>query len=492
MRKGVWDMKTRELKNNEKMTAELLLKEVKEGKTKNGKTFTTLVLIPENEPSVEAKLWDSDRASVTAKTPEMSVVSVTLTGNEWNGSMSYIASDLAPSANPKDISRFLEKSVFDPEKMYDFILETTDRHCRKEIAALIRSIYEEHKTELLYYPAAMTVHHAYYGGLIEHTGTVVCGCSKLASISDAWAKLPQTTAVHLFKEVTVFADKIADTKNIIGELFGQARDIFKSIAVSLDTGNENTGTLLARKMIALKIANSFVGSYRFLNQDLLFSSVLLMDTASMIKDGGSDLFGAGLADSLLVQDTIDTDKETMDLLINCLTATEDGMPKAAVPEAYFTMIVKRMADVIVKASAPVSKEILVASSALHDIGKLNELAATPLGNAEYSIEGSLSGHITAGVLMVEKEVKKEKMAGEIRNTIRLIEHGIAAHQGKIEYGAAIVPATSEAMLLHLMDLLDSRMNMFSRILDQMEPGTKDDSKKRYLGNIVYKPSKENR
>lgn len=484
-------MKTRELKNNEKMTAEFLLKEVKEGKTKNGKTFTTLVLIPENEPSVEAKLWDSDRAYVTAKTPEMSVVSATLTGNEWNGSMSYIASDLAPSANPKDISRFLEKSTIDSEKMYDFILNTTDRHCRKEIAALIRSIYEEHKTELLYYPAAMTVHHAYYGGLVEHTGTVVCGCSKLASISDAWAKLPQTTAVHLFKEVTVFADKIAETKNITGELFSQARDIFKGIAVSLDTGNENTSALLARKMIALKIANSFVGSYRFLNQDLLFSSVLLMDTASMIKDGGADLFGAGLADSLLVQDAIDTDKETMDLLINCLTATEDGMPKAAIPEAYFTMIVKRMADVIAKESAPVSKEILVASSALHDIGKLDELAATPLGNAEYSIEGSLAGHITAGVIMVEKEAKKEKMGGEIRNTIRLIEHGIAAHQGKIEYGAAVVPATSEAMLLHLMDLLDSRMNMFSRILDQMEPGTKDDSKKRYLGNIVYKSSKEN-
>lgn len=483
-------MKVRELKNNEKMTAEFLLKEVKEGKTKNGKTFTTLVLIPENEPSVEAKLWDSDRTGVTAKTPEMSVVSVTLTGNEWNGAMNYIASALSASANPNDISRFLEKSAIDPEKMYDFILKTADRHCRKEVAALIHSIYEEHKTELLYYPAAMTVHHAYLGGLIEHTGTVVCGCSKLASISEAWAKFPQTSAIHLFKEVAAFADKIAETKNISGKLFDQARDIFKGIAVSLDTGNENIVALLARKMIALQIANSFVGSYRFLDQSLLFSAVLLMDIGSMIKNGGADMFGAGLADSLLVQNAMDTDKETMDLLVNCLIATEDGTPKAAVPEAYFTMIVKRMADVIVKASAPVSREILVASSALHDIGKLNELAATPLGNAEYAIEGNLVGHITAGVFMVEKEAKKEKMAGEIWNTIRLIEHGIASHHGKIEYGAAVAPATSEAMLLHLMDLLDSRMNMFSRILDQMEPGTKDDSKKRYLGNIVYKPSKE--
>ena len=65
------------------------------------------------------------------------------------------------------------------------------------------------------------------------------------------------------------------------------------------------------------------------------------------------------------------------------------------------------------------------------------------------------------------------------------------HIYNILFTTDVVPATSEAMLLHLMDLLDSQMNMFSRILDQMEPGTKDDSKKCYFGNIMYKSSKEN-
>ena len=45
-----------------------------------------------------------------------------------------------------------------------------------------------------------------------------------------------------------------------------------------------------------------------------------------------------------------------------------------------------------------------------------------------------------------------------------IQHLIVAHHGEKEFGSPEVPKTREAYLLHLLDLLDSRMNIFSEQL----------------------------
>lgn len=51
---------------------------------------------------------------------------------------------------------------------------------------------------------------------------------------------------------------------------------------------------------------------------------------------------------------------------------------------------------------PVDRELLLAGTALHDIGKLSELETDNLGVADYSVDGNLFGHSLIGCEMVTK------------------------------------------------------------------------------------------
>ena len=58
-----------------------------------------------------------------------------------------------------------------PEKtpdMYDFIISKIEAFEDEDLKRLCLSFYEENKERLLYYPAAMSNHHAEYGGLLYH------------------------------------------------------------------------------------------------------------------------------------------------------------------------------------------------------------------------------------------------------------------------------------------------------------------------------------
>ncbi|MFR3808616.1 MAG: hypothetical protein ACLTX3_06620 [Lachnospiraceae bacterium] len=71
--------------------------------------------------------------------------------------------------------------------------------------------------------------------------------------------------------------------------------------------------------------------------------------------------------------------------------------------------------------------------------------------------------------------------------IRLLKHCIASHHGKLEYGAVTMPATKEAMLLHEIDMIDSRMYQYEQVEKELKPG---EMSERIFGldSRVYKPN----
>ena len=129
-------------------------------------------------------------------------------------------------------------------------------------------------------------------------------------------------------------------------------------------------------------------------------------------------------------------------------------------------------------------ETLLAAAALHDIGKLKELRTSLLGVADYTVEGSLMGHTLLGLEMITKiaedfEIPQEKLLP--------LKHAIAAHHGKLEYGAITLPATREALLLHQIDMIDSQMYQCEEVEKKTEPG-KISEKVFGLGNVgLYIP-----
>ena len=70
--------------------------------------------------------------------------------------------------------------------------------------------------------------------------------------------------------------------------------------------------------------------------------------------------------------------------------------------------------------------------------------------------------------MVEEAAKSGIYHAE---KLQMLEHMIASHHGKKEWDAITTPAFPEAEMLHLIDMIDSRMNMFEEAYKGQNAGT---------------------
>lgn len=98
-------------------------------------------------------------------------------------------------------------------------------------------------------------------------------------------------------------------------------------------------------------------------------------------------------------------------------------------------------------------DLLLTGIVLHDIGKIDELNYGR--GISYSTEGRLLGHITIGALKVREKI--HAIAGFPAPLATLVEHLILSHHGSLEFGSPSLPQTREAIALHFLDDMDSKM-----------------------------------
>lgn len=104
----------------------------------------------------------------------------------------------------------------------------------------------------------------------------------------------------------------------------------------------------------------------------------------------------------------------------------------------------------------VNRDLLLAGTLLHDMGKVLEYDTSK--SFSFSEDGRLVGHITRAIVLVEKAATE---LGDIpEDKLRHLVHLIASHHGTQEWGSPVIPKTLEAILLHQIDLLDSRVQGF--------------------------------
>ncbi len=102
----------------------------------------------------------------------------------------------------------------------------------------------------------------------------------------------------------------------------------------------------------------------------------------------------------------------------------------------------------------VDMSLLVLCAILHDVGKIYELswgAATT-----YTTAGQLGNHSLIGARIVRDACLECNAPGE---RTEAIVHCIHAHHGKHEFEASVLPKTPEAIILHLADMLESKMEV---------------------------------
>lgn len=107
-------------------------------------------------------------------------------------------------------------------------------------------------------------------------------------------------------------------------------------------------------------------------------------------------------------------------------------------------------------------DLLLAGVLLHDIGKIRELSYSR--SIAYTSQGQLLGHIMIGIGIVE-----EKLRGLPHFPPRLHElllHMILSHHGELEFGSPKVPLFPEALLLHHLDNLDSKMECMRMLIEK--------------------------
>jgi len=113
----------------------------------------------------------------------------------------------------------------------------------------------------------------------------------------------------------------------------------------------------------------------------------------------------------------------------------------------------RSCDLLCRNYPHINRDLLLTGAFLHDIGKIHEL--TYNRTFSYTTRGQLLGH-----MIIELEMLQAKLAqfpdfpAELKT---LVEHLIISHHGEYEFGSPKLPMFAEALMLHYLDDLDSKL-----------------------------------
>jgi 3'-5' exoribonuclease len=113
----------------------------------------------------------------------------------------------------------------------------------------------------------------------------------------------------------------------------------------------------------------------------------------------------------------------------------------------------RSCDLISRNYPRINRDLLLTGAFLHDIGKIHEL--TYNRSFSYTTKGQLLGHLIIELEMLQ--AKLIQVPGFPEELKTLVEHLIISHHGQYDFGSPKLPMFPEALMLHYLDDLDSKM-----------------------------------
>ncbi|MFS0560054.1 3'-5' exoribonuclease YhaM [Terribacillus sp. 179-K 1B1 HS] len=153
--------------------------------------------------------------------------------------------------------------------------------------------------------------------------------------------------------------------------------------------------------------------------------------------------------------------------------------------AFHVVSMLRIARELKNLYPEINKDLLYAGIILHDIGKLRELSGAT--NPTYTVEGKLLGHISIMSDEIAQAARELQIEAE---EVMILQHMILSHHGKGEWGSPKPPLVREAELLHMIDLIDAKMNTLQRVMDKVAPGDFSERVFSLENRSFYKPAFE--
>src|SRR3990172_11095305 len=120
----------------------------------------------------------------------------------------------------------------------------------------------------------------------------------------------------------------------------------------------------------------------------------------------------------------------------------------------------RLAKLVLQNYPGLDEDLVIAGVLLHDLGKIYELSyARSFG---YTSDGQLLGHMILELEILHRKLRE--LPDFPRPLQTLLEHLIISHHGQYEFGSPKLPMFPEALLLHYLDDMDSKLqNMQSTL-----------------------------
>lgn len=113
-----------------------------------------------------------------------------------------------------------------------------------------------------------------------------------------------------------------------------------------------------------------------------------------------------------------------------------------------------------------NRDFLIFGAIYHDIGKIWELSWE--NGIGYTDRGRLIGHLHMGCELLDK--KSSRIFGFSEELRDRLKHIILSHHGKLEFGSPKRPKFMEALVVAMIDELDSRISSLQSLLENERAG----------------------
>ncbi len=139
-----------------------------------------------------------------------------------------------------------------------------------------------------------------------------------------------------------------------------------------------------------------------------------------------------------------------------------------------------LAEVVAAHYPDLDRDLLLSGVLLHDLGKVHELSGHR--SFEYTDDGRLLGHIALGSAWLDQRCAR--VDGFPLRLKALLQHMILSHHGKLEFGSPVAPVFPEALALHYIDDLDSKLETMREARAEMADGAVWSQFRAQLGGYV--------
>ena len=159
-----------------------LIKTVERKLTSRGVPFLDMTLT-DSDGEVGAKLWDYKEELHGEFVPN-DLVKVRGTMTPFNDTQQLRIERIRRVSDEDGvrIEDFVPSAGFSGEAMFDELIAVADAFSGEELKLLVKTLLNEYRDRLIYWPAAFRLHHAIRGGLLYHTLSILRMAQSVAKI----------------------------------------------------------------------------------------------------------------------------------------------------------------------------------------------------------------------------------------------------------------------------------------------------------------------